>query len=77
MGIYTQTDYHRIIYSIKVNDSLYMAAKDMKPRSVATMGKDKMEELKNAILEIYRHNNNCLVGYTNETSAKYKLLASK
>lgn len=46
----------------------------MKPREVATMGKDKMDEIKNAIVEIYRHNNSCLIGYTNENVAKYKAL---
>lgn len=59
---------------IAVNDSIYLATKTMKPREVATMGKDKMDEIKNAIVEIYRHNNSCLIGYTNENVAKYKAL---
>ena len=59
---------------ISVTDSLYLATKKMAPRLVAAKGKDKNEEIKNAILEIYNHNNNCLVGYTNETCAKYKEL---
>ena len=59
---------------ISVTDSLYLATKKMNPRLVVSMGKDKKEEIKNAIIEIYNHNNNCLVGYTNETYAKYKAL---
>lgn len=63
---------------ISVTDSLYLASKDMKPHQVAAMGKDKMDDIKNAIVEIYRHNNKCLIGYTNENAAKYKqLTASK
>lgn len=59
---------------ISVTDSIYLATKNMNPRLVAGMGKDKKDEIKNAIIEIYNHNNNCLVGYTNETCAKYKEL---
>lgn len=66
-----------LLIPIKVNDSLYLASKTLKPTAVVTMGKDKKEDLKDAILEIYRHNNSCLVGYTNETLAKYKALTSK
>ena len=59
---------------ISVTDSLYLATKKISPRQMAAKGKDKKEEIKNVILEIYNHNNNCLVGYTNETCAKYKEL---
>jgi len=62
---------------VKVTDSLYVATKDMKPRLVVSMGKDKHDEIKNAILEIYSHNNNCLVGYTNEAKAQYKEMTKK
>ena len=62
---------------IKVTDSLYVATNGVKPRMIASMGKDKTEEIKNAILEIYTHNNNCLIGYTNENLQKYKALAHK
>ena len=57
---------------IKVTESLYLAAEGFKPRQVATMGKDKMEEIKNAIIEIYRHNPKCLVGYSDQNVAAYK-----
>lgn len=60
---------------IKVTDSLYLATKTLKPKSVASMGKDKMDEIKNAILEIYNHNSKCLVGYTTENASNYKTLA--
>ena len=60
---------------IKVQDSLCVAAKGMKPRMVATMGKDKTEQIKNAIVDIYNHNNNCIIGYNNEAIAKYKELS--
>ena len=59
---------------ISVTDSLYLATKKMNPRLVVSMGKDKKDTIKSAIIEIYNHNNNCLVGYTNETIAKYKEL---
>ncbi len=59
---------------IQVVSSLYLATKDTKPTMVASMGKDKYDEIKNSIIEIYSHNNSCLIGYTNETIAKYKAL---
>lgn len=59
---------------ISVTDSLYLATKKMAPRQLVSKGKDKTDEIKNSIIEIYNHNNNCLVGYTNETCAKYKEL---
>lgn len=60
---------------IKVTDSLYLATKTQKPKAVVSMGKDKMDEIKDTILTIYSHNNNCLIGYTNENIAKYKTLS--
>lgn len=62
---------------IKVTDSLYVATTGMKPRSIAYMGKDKTDEIKNAIIEIYTHNNNCMIGYTNVNLQKYKALVHK
>jgi len=59
---------------IIVIDSLYLATKGMKPKLVVSMGKDKSDDIKNAILEIYAHNGNCLIGYTNENVEKYKAL---
>ena len=38
---------------------------------------DTLEEIKAAILEIYNHNQNCIIGYTNESVAKYKSLPNK
>ena len=61
---------------ISVTDSLYLASKDMKPCQVAAMGKDKMDDIKNTIVEIYRHNNKCLVGYSKENTAQYKQLTA-
>lgn len=63
-----------LLIPIKVNDSLYLATKTMKPREAAIMGKDKKEEIKAAILEIYNHNSKCLVGYSNENIAAYKAM---
>lgn len=60
---------------IKTTDSLYLAAKNMKPRAVASMGKDKMDEIRNAMCEIRNHNKRCLIGYTNENVAAYKQLS--
>lgn len=60
---------------ISVTDSLYLATKDTKPSQVAAMGKDKMDDIKNAILEIYQHNK-CLVGYSKENTAQYKQLTA-
>lgn len=59
---------------ISVTDSLYLAAKDAKPSQVASMGKDKMDDIKNAIVEIYRHNPKVLVGFTQESKDAYKQL---
>lgn len=58
-----------------VIDSLYLATKTMKPTQVASMGKDKTDEVKNSLLEIYKHNPSCLLGYTDEIRAKYKAFA--
>ncbi len=55
-------------------DSIYLATRTMKPTQVASMGKDKLGEIKNVLIDIYNHNNNCLLGYTDETKAKYKSL---
>lgn len=63
-----------LLIPIQVTDSLYVATKSIKPRAVASMGKDKKDEIKNAILEIYNHNNKCLIGYTNEAIANYKAM---
>ncbi len=59
---------------ISVTESIYLATKNMNPRLVVSMGKDKKDEIKNSLIEIYNHNNSCLIGYTNETCAKYKEL---
>lgn len=62
---------------IKVTDSLYLATATLKPRGVVSMGKDKLDEIKNAIVEIYQHNNKCLIGYTKENVAGYKALSAR
>ncbi len=64
-----------LLIPIQVTDSLYLATKTSKPIAVATMGKDKLDEIKNTIIEIYKHNNSCLVGYSKETIAKYNALS--
>ena len=66
-----------LLIPIVVQDYLYLATKDMKPRGVAVMGKDKNEEIKAAIIEIYNHNRNCLIGYSKENTAQYKVLAKQ
>jgi len=60
---------------VKVTESLFLATKEMKPSGVASMGKDKMDEIKNAIIEIYNHNPKCLIGYSNEKLAAYKQMS--
>ena len=62
---------------INVVSSLYLATKDKKPGMVASMGKDKFDEIKNSIIEIYSHNNNCLIGYTNDAITKYNSIKKK
>ena len=59
---------------IKRNDSLVLATKATKPAFAATMGNDRKGEIKNALLEIYNHNNNCMIGATKENQANYKLM---
>ena len=71
---FTQT---ALFIPIKVSDSLYLATATLKPRGVVSMGKDKLDEIKNVIVEIYRHNNNCLVGYSQENIAKYRALSAR
>ena len=59
---------------VKRNDSLVLATKTLKPTFVATMGKDRKGEIKNALLEIYNHNRSCMIGATKENQANYKLM---
>lgn len=59
---------------IRVTDSVYAATATMKPTQVVFMGKDKMDQIKNAIVEIYNHNNRCMIGYTDQNVAAYKQL---
>lgn len=75
MWVYKHRFTQRVLFiPVKVTDSIYVATKTTKAKQVALMGKDKMDEIKNLILEIYRHNSSCLVGYSQETQAKYKQL---
>lgn len=74
--VYKQRFTRRFFFiPVQVTESLYLATKTGKPQAVASMGKDKTGEIKNAILEIYKHNNQCLIGYTSENAAKYKALS--
>lgn len=66
-----------LLIPIKVTDSLYIAAEGIKPMVAASMGKDKKEQIRDAIVEIYNHNNACLIGYTNETVAQYKQIRKR
>lgn len=59
---------------IKITDSIYLATKTMKARQVVGMGKDKLDEIKTALIEIYNHNNACLIGYSKENQVAYKQL---
>lgn len=64
-----------LLIPIKVTDSLHIGAKALrKPNQVAAMGKDKKDEIKDTLVEIARHNNQCLIGYTPENEAKFKAL---
>ena len=74
---------HRLTQSvlfipISVTDSLYLATPSLRVAGpVASMGKDKNDEIKQVLLEIYRHNNNCMIGYTAENQARYKAMRKK
>ena len=58
---------------IKVTESLYAATKtDKRALPIVSMGKDKMDTITNAIVEIYKHNPNCLIGYTDQNVAAFK-----
>lgn len=70
---HTQT-YALLFFPIARINSLQLAVGTAAPTGVASMGRDKTDEVKNAIVEIYRHNPNCLVGYTDDARAKYKAL---
>jgi len=59
---------------ISVTDSLYLATKDTKAKQVVAMRKDKMDQIKNLILEIYSRNRSCLIGYSDENIAAYKAM---
>lgn len=71
-------DYSEILWAYmgrkKGTDMLFVATKDIAPIQVAAMDFDRMNEVKNALIEIHNHNNKCLIGYTNENVAKYNAL---
>ena len=61
------------IVADQVLDSLALAVEGMKKTiDAVTISKDKDHEIEIAILEIYRHNKHCLIGYTDENIRKYK-----
>ena len=57
---------------IKVTESLCAGTRISKPVPIASMGKDKMDQITNAILEIYKHNPRCLVGYSDQNADAFK-----
>lgn len=57
---------------IMVRESLFLATRTMKPRGVCVMGKDRLDDIDHAILEIYAHNPRCLVGFTPEIQKTYR-----
>ena len=76
--VYKYTYVKRALFiPIKTTESLYLGTGSMKPNAVATMGKDKMEEIKNAMLEIRKHNDQCLLGYNDANIASYKNITAK
>ena len=58
-------------------DTLFIATKDISPVGVASKDFDRMDEVKNALIEIYKHNNQCMIGYTNENISKYEKLSAQ
>ena len=69
-------EYSEILWAYKSSrkgsDMLFIATKDIEPLQVASINFDRMNEIKNALIEIYKHNNRCMIGYTNENAAKYR-----
>ena len=61
-----------LLIPIKVTDSLCLATRAMKAKQVVSMGKDKHDQIKFALLEIHNHNTGCLLGYSDENVAAYK-----
>ena len=69
---YTQTF---LLIPIFVQESLCVGAKSMRNADqVAVMGKDKKDEIREVLVEIAGHNNQCLIGYTNENVARFKAM---
>ena len=66
-----------MLIPVSVTDSLYLATTGIKPVCVAQMGKDKNDEIIEAMREIYRHNPRCRLGYNAENQAAYKALTGK
>lgn len=69
-------EYSEILWAYKGSkrgsDMLFVATKDMTPMQVASIDFDRMNEVKNSLIEIYNHNNHCMIGYTKENEAKYR-----
>ena len=67
-----------LLIPIRVTESLYASTtiantgKPSKAFPIASMGKDKMDQIKNAIVEIYNHNRNCMIGYSDQNIAAHK-----
>lgn len=73
MWVYKHRYTKRVLFiPVRTIDSLYLATKTKGPKAIASMGKDKMDEIQNAIWEIKNHNNNCLIGYSNELATQYR-----
>ena len=72
-------EYNEILWAYKGSkrgsDMLYLATKDIAPVQVASIDFDRMNEVKNSLIEIYNHNKSCLIGYTDENAVKYKTLS--
>ena len=82
--IYRHTFTQRFfLIPVKVTESLYASttiAKTGKPSQalpIASMGKDTMDQIKNAIIEIYNHNKNCMIGYSDQNVAAHKQMLKK
>ena len=66
--------YSVLFIPVCVISSLFIATKTMKPTKVVSMGRDKTDEIKNTLLEMFKHNNNCMIGYTDDNRNRYKAL---
>ena len=66
-----------IVDDCSTDNSYQIATEYAKKDSRIIVLQNEKKYILNILIDIYNHNNNCLIGYNNEIQAKYKALRSR